>query len=660
MARHWSVHRMLDPMAGCVLRKVRKWLGPTSYEDEVASLVHEFTDTMKADAEDAFRKWSREQALKYLVPVLIASSIMVVKELYYFAPFNVHLLLILSSVMAVVCMCCWMLLYFSQRPGGDFLIRLCRSLPLATFAACLVLYDMYVQAVMGIKYLQPGEVYGTILSLTERVTFVDGDIWVSGLLGWVCGGYLQPGLGDYNVEPRVDFQGQVTMLLAAMYFLFFVSDGGKMLLFQGAVLAAYLPITMACAHGALKTLTGLPVKMDFKMQVETVLPYSAVLLAILVAKHNYDKLHRNRFLLLHGLRKQIVDERVLRCQAERGGGERMAVEHRDGSEVYTPSLDQQSIQVSVQSAPAKVQHVAEVALPPSCHGDGDCIPASFLVQVDGKKDLMKLASVHPGDRVLSWDGLTRTTQFVDVLSNELKTTDQAQWVTLVLADGTEMTVTEDHPIRVGTSNNSDLLQAESQVRAKDVVAGRHFVTIMKTEKQAVTDCKASIELHKGETFCQKSSLSLRSPDRYSVLVRSPYSSKLDFMALGSVDASVVYASQHHGAYHWHEDVFSEQQEQMRPRIPRSNSAPGLLCRKALPGKTAVVASNAHVARNRKRLQWVKDQPYYKDWEAHWCRCGKRAAGDPITPRDDLGYKEFAKQYNSWRAALLSPPSGEGM
>jgi len=189
----------------------------------------------------------------------------------------------------------------------------------------------------------------------------------------------------------------------------------------------------------------------------------------------------------------------------------------------------------------QTQRAAGQAAP--CEGP-DCLPENSLVYVESRSDPQALGSVPVGEKVLCHDSLTNSTCYVSVTSVEIL--DEADaigdgWVRLRLSDGTALTMTGDHPLRVRDSDQLDAVKLAGEVQPLG-----DSILSLRLMQQEIVAVERGIEpppISLGDGAHgppRRVSLSVEQGTRFSILV-SPAGCKDSFSkltAVGSADASV--------------------------------------------------------------------------------------------------------------------------
>eukprot|EP00930_Biecheleria_cincta_P051949 TRINITY_DN3717_c0_g1_i1.p1 TRINITY_DN3717_c0_g1~~TRINITY_DN3717_c0_g1_i1.p1 ORF type:complete len:736 (+),score=138.00 TRINITY_DN3717_c0_g1_i1:92-2299(+) len=159
----------------------------------------------------------------------------------------------------------------------------------------------------------------------------------------------------------------------------------------------------------------------------------------------------------------IINEKVKRCAAE-FNAEQLQVSRTsglcDGQDTDYLSLPVQHAEAdlfattpaamwpspsSCLSAPADIDRLAflEKGGEPRC----ECLPLSAKVYLKGAAMSTDASELLEGDQVLCYDHLASSIKFVEV-EDVGTVTGECEWCHMVMADGTRVSMTADHPVRV--------------------------------------------------------------------------------------------------------------------------------------------------------------------------------------------------------------------
>eukprot|EP00931_Biecheleriopsis_adriatica_P112292 TRINITY_DN8689_c0_g1_i7.p1 TRINITY_DN8689_c0_g1~~TRINITY_DN8689_c0_g1_i7.p1 ORF type:complete len:374 (+),score=28.00 TRINITY_DN8689_c0_g1_i7:733-1854(+) len=357
-----------------------------------------------------------------------------------------------------------------------------------------------------------------------------------------------------------------------------------------------------------------------------------------------DSVLKKMFLLVENQKRILIKERVLRCKAEFDSTKGFSHTDTRIPETCSSRFGCQSHSISAESAPSiLLQSAHKEALLRSCDGRSgagvaDCVPSNDLVYIEGYAQPVEVGTVMPDSRVLCLDSLTSTTRYVEVQSNVAKDATEDTWIVITLSDESKFTVTEDHPIGVGS--RPDEAQRDI-VSAKDLIPGQHHVGSLQLKHLSVQ----GLERIKGSDAAipQKATLTVRQPDRYHVLVRSSKSNAFNLHAVGSADASTTRANVKHGFLDFTTETEEDDNGPVDKSLRRSISAPASFrCR-----------STAQPNNKQRKILHAKAWPVYEQWQTLWQEHG-RCPTDPVTPRPDQSKSDFQRDYNRWIQKLKEP------
>eukprot|EP00931_Biecheleriopsis_adriatica_P112290 TRINITY_DN8689_c0_g1_i4.p1 TRINITY_DN8689_c0_g1~~TRINITY_DN8689_c0_g1_i4.p1 ORF type:complete len:376 (+),score=35.44 TRINITY_DN8689_c0_g1_i4:646-1773(+) len=359
-----------------------------------------------------------------------------------------------------------------------------------------------------------------------------------------------------------------------------------------------------------------------------------------------DSVLKKMFLLVENQKRILIKERVLRCKAEFDSTKGFSHTDTRIPETCSSRFGCQSHSISAESAPSiLLQSAHKEALLRSCDGRSgagvtDCVPSNGLVYIEGYAQPVEVGTVMPDSRVLCLDSLTSTTRYVEVQSNVAKDATEDTWIVITLSDESKFTVTEDHPIGVGSRPDG---AQSSVVSAKDLVPDQHHVQSLQLRHLSVQ----GLERIKGSDAAipQKATLTVRQPDRYHVLVRSSKSNAFNLHAVGSADASTTRANVKHGFLDFTTETEEDGEGPVDKSLKRSNSAPASLL---FHHCSTVQQSN-----KQKKILHAKAWPVYEQWQNLWKEHG-RCPTDPVTPRLDQSKSDFQRDFDRWVTKLKAP------
>ncbi|CAK8995455.1 unnamed protein product [Durusdinium trenchii] len=109
-----------------------------------------------------------------------------------------------------------------------------------------------------------------------------------------------------------------------------------------------------------------------------------------------------------------------------------------------------SIAETAQSAPANPDRLALLKGTARC----DCLPLTAKVYLEGRPAAVPASQLEVGDRLLCYDHLAGSIRFVDVNDCGV-VSGECEWSHITMADGTSVSVTAEHPVRVVGEVDSD-------------------------------------------------------------------------------------------------------------------------------------------------------------------------------------------------------------
>lgn len=273
------------------------------------------------------------------------------------------------------------------------------------------------------------------------------------------------------------------------------------------------------------------------------------------AKARWELTQRDLFSLMANKCSEALNEKVLRFKAEfaedqlrtwADAAKRGATEEASTTIRYdaTPQgLDLAQVPSrprpppSVRSAPPAMANFLQACLATSCHNPGDCLPLDALVWMEGRPQPVPAKDVKPGHRVLCYDSLGQCPKYAKVSGTRMLE-GEAPWVKVVLADGSTLEMTANHPVRPQLADNS----AGVPVFASKLQPGLHSLMVLKMQAVAVdsvTSCASPREQAGPETRAAahtRLALTLAQPDRHQVFVAPAGCNGT--VAVGSADTAV--------------------------------------------------------------------------------------------------------------------------
>jgi len=190
------------------------------------------------------------------------------------------------------------------------------------------------------------------------------------------------------------------------------------------------------------------------------------------------------------------------------------------------------------SAPAAFGQMFEPQTVGACE---DCLRPDCVAWVEGQPLPVAVSKIKAGQRVLCHDNLARGMKYAEV-AEVLIQAGSAEWVTVVLEDGTHLEMTANHPTQP-LANDGE----RSTVRSGDLRAGLDYLMVLRTMPVLVKEV-----IHQGcedtddDEVCIKDRcfLTLKQPERHAIFVAPPPDTMsgmpgVNTMAVGSADAKPV-------------------------------------------------------------------------------------------------------------------------
>jgi hypothetical protein len=167
-----------------------------------------------------------------------------------------------------------------------------------------------------------------------------------------------------------------------------------------------------------------------------------------------------------------------------------------------------------------------------CQGPGDCLPPDAKVFVEDEPNPICAQDVVAGMRVLCLDNASQRPKYVEVASTEFLR-DNAAWVTVALSDGTELTLTSNHPVlasRKDERKGTDVFH--THVPATELQCGVHHLSVL----QIVDLPVASVTPSCNAVSSTRVALSFQQPERHEVFVVPSSAETWQSVAVGSANA----------------------------------------------------------------------------------------------------------------------------
>jgi hypothetical protein len=224
------------------------------------------------------------------------------------------------------------------------------------------------------------------------------------------------------------------------------------------------------------------------------------------------------------------------------------------------------------SAPAAFGEMFQPQTVGACE---DCLRPDCVAWVEGQSLPVAVSTIKPGQRVLCHDNLARGLKYAEV-TDVLIQSGSAEWVTVVLEDGTHLEMTANHPTQP-LANDGE----RSIVRSGDLRPGLDHLMVLKTCPVLVKEV-----IHQGvsqesdnEQVCIKDRcfLTLRQPERHALFVAPPPDTMsgmpgVNTMAVGSADAKPIEQNLRLNVRNTFFDTDDPDMDR-EAGLPRSNSLP---------------------------------------------------------------------------------------
>ncbi|CAK0798621.1 unnamed protein product [Prorocentrum cordatum] len=300
---------------------------------------------------------------------------------------------------------------------------------------------------------------------------------------------------------------------------------------------------------------------DAQRECAEIFLFAVGLVIQVAAKFRAERSSRQFFEHLVESKEDVVKQKVLRCQAEfqfeslrqasqappTTGSIVDSLSHfsqrlnplRDGPRAPSSRKSaRSSLNPSVKSAPAamlpsapKVCADAAALQDDGCPEDGvDCFPPSARVWVSGEAEPVPVGRLDPGQLVLCFDSLGGTVKYAKV-SEAHAGSKAIDWVEVLLADGTALTMTADHPVLAVERNSLK----DTPVPAAALKPFRDSIMVHRVATMPVAVCSVKRNQANGE-LRERVAVSVHQPDRYSILVMAGGTgTNVASMAVGSTN-----------------------------------------------------------------------------------------------------------------------------
>lgn len=169
---------------------------------------------------------------------------------------------------------------------------------------------------------------------------------------------------------------------------------------------------------------------------------------------------------------------------------------------------------------------------------GDCLPSDSLAWVEGHTMMRKLCTILPGERVLCHDKLSGNLKYATVRDVTVER-GAAEWVLVMLSDGTVLRMTTDHPVRPERDETKSCIvrAGDLQVGTDSLVCLKATPVMVKSVKKCLLEEKSSSDaesVHPSRVY-----LTVQQAERHAIFVAAPGSKAeqtgVATMAVGSAD-----------------------------------------------------------------------------------------------------------------------------
>jgi len=274
------------------------------------------------------------------------------------------------------------------------------------------------------------------------------------------------------------------LLFILSYFVILVLRDSHSLLVSGLCFIVYaaMVLTASCTF-----------EVEFKLTTHIDLWSLVPFLVInVIAKYKITASKRLLMDFVEKQKKNVVQEKVLRCHAE-FTCEQMASQFASNQVAGKPSdLDAPAqatpddgpavaseMAFSAQTVPASFQRRPQGHTPLCSSRDGDCLPATAVAWVENCPVPLPLKSLLPGQRVLCYDSIGRGLTYAEVTdSHPAEHSAAADWIVATLTNGTQLTMTADHPVTVSPTAGHPLEMRRQCLYAEELQADRDCLMVL--------------------------------------------------------------------------------------------------------------------------------------------------------------------------------------
>jgi hypothetical protein len=302
-----------------------------------------------------------------------------------------------------------------------------------------------------------------------------------------------------------------------------------------------------------------------------------------------DRSKLQLFEVLEDQKGQIVNEKILRCEAEfareailSSADVKTTEVHKDARLAEVMSQHGSYAPSDVRSAPAVLAPLVPKEDSACMQGSGDCLPPHAMVWTEGGKLPQLLSTLQAGERIMCYDNLSKSMTYAKI--EKLENSTNTEWVQLSLEDGSTLEVTTDHPLAVQPEFGS--LLSQKCMRAGELRPGRDRLMMLKMVWVPISDVRhfSTSDGREGITSaeCPESrsiTISVEQKERHEIFVTTGDKKGTPGhpIAVGSSDRSMDFFGS------WRKkNTFVHFQTHDKVGLKRSNSDPALKAPNADP------------------------------------------------------------------------------
>jgi len=216
-------------------------------------------------------------------------------------------------------------------------------------------------------------------------------------------------------------------------------------------------------------------------------------------------------------------------QPAQHGGIESAVQHSPTRRLATKLMQPA---FSLQSAPTLLETMHSTKLAGRCD---DCLRPDCVAWLEGNPLPQPLGELKVGQRVLCHDHLTHGMKYAEI-TNVVIEAGSAEWVKVVLEDGTALEMTANHPTQPASVRGQNGICPAGQLQA-----GKDYLMVLKTMPVLVKEVQKLIQepLEGEKKADERVFLTLKQPERHAVFVAARDSAggiaEVHTIAVGSAD-----------------------------------------------------------------------------------------------------------------------------